>query len=58
MCSESDSSFNSETSDAYGLGNLCTDLFGLLQLHWCRGFLEVIVEAFETISDSLTDLIF
>ena len=41
------------------IGKMCTGLFGLLELHWCNGFLDVLAAGvFVPKSEQYTDLSF
>ena len=52
-------SVDDETGETSGLGKMCTGLFGLLELHWCNGFLGVrAAGVFVPKSEQYTDLNF
>ena len=50
---------DNETGETSGLGKMCTGLFGLVELHWCNGFLGVLAAGvFVPKSEEYTDLNF
>ena len=53
-------SVDDETSETSGLGKMCTSLlFGLLELHWCNGFIGVLAAGVYVLkSEQYTDLNF
>ena len=59
LFSASEFSVDDETGETSGLGKMCTGLFGLLELHWCNGFLGVLAAGvFVPKSEQYTDLNF